>query len=87
MKADAMIDQLDMAIGHESHVTGLTIGIIDQRIKDHYRLQQLLLNFGKGEVVLHRLYIQIKLQRSAALRTVLSKNGGRDEIPSECLAG
>ena len=62
MKANAMIDQLDVAIGREGHVTRLSIGIIDPQVKDHDWPKQLHLIFRKCEVGARRFHVKEKLQ-------------------------
>ena len=70
----------------EKDMTAFTVCVVDEYVKKHDRLEQVLIFHSEIKVMIFNVVVNILLQRAAPMRTIFAHNCDRNNMKTELLA-
>ena len=70
----------------EENMTTFAVRVVTEHIKEHNGLKELFIFFAKTEVVVLGIIVDILLEGSRTIRTIIAQSGKGDNMKTKCFA-
>jgi hypothetical protein len=67
-------------------MTALAVRIVDEQVKQHDRLEQVLIFEREVEIMIFNIVVDILLKRTASVRTVFAQDCDRNKVKAKLFA-
>jgi hypothetical protein len=82
-----MIDGIEVVgVLLEEDMTPLSVCVVTEQVEEHNRLEELPVFLVKTEVVILGIVVNILLERTRAIGTIVAERRERDNVKAKCLA-